>query len=231
LAIAIGLAFALGRGNAGSSPAAGDAPSPSVTPTTPPTTSQTPTAQAAGDAADKHREIVEYTLTIVPQAPLITLTHLSAITIRAQTGATANLTVTFRTNATLVEPTTFDMLIDLSEPGRALRVELAPQVNFNRQEQVKIEALAEADAALGSAPDGRSDGGVANVVRNDWTVGTFGLPSSPGLRMRARLTALIALEPATPVQAGKLPVRLFIRWLGTGAIPGDFKPEVSQTQR
>ncbi len=229
LAVVIGLALALGRGNASPSPAAGDALTRPATAITLPALvapSQTPVAQATNDAADKAREIVEYTLTIAPQAPLITLTHLSAITIRAQAGTTATLTVTFRTNATIVEPTTFDTLVDLSEPGRVVRVELAPQVNFDRQEQVKIEALAEADSELDQTADGRSDGGVI-----DWTVGTFGLPSNPGLRMRARLTALITLEPAAPLQLGRLPVRLFIRWLGTDAIPGDFKPEVSQTQR
>ena len=213
LAIIFGMLLALSRSNAAPLASVDTTPTVPASATAP---SQTPAAQATNDA-----EMVEYTLTIAPQAPLITLTHLSAITIRAQAGATTNLTVTFRTNATIIEPTTFDTLIDLSEPGRAVRVELAPQVNFNRQEQVKIEVLAEEDSGLGRAGD----------ARNDWTVGTFGLPPSPGLRMRARLTALIALEPAAPARPGRLPVRLLIRWLGTGAIPGDFKPEVSQTQR
>ncbi|MGQ9904711.1 MAG: PP2C family protein-serine/threonine phosphatase [Anaerolineae bacterium] len=213
LGILFGLLLAFSRGNAAPLASVDATPTIPVSATAP---SQTPATQAINDA-----EMVEYTLTIAPQAPLITLTHLSAITIRAQAGATTNLTVTFRTNATIIEPTTFDMLIDLSQPNRAVRVELAPQVNFNRQEQVKIEALAEQDAGADRTADNR----------NDWTIGTFGLPPSPGLRMRARLTALIALEPAAPARPGRLPVRLFIRWLGTGAIPGDFKPEVSQTQR
>lgn len=213
LGILFGLLLAFSRSNA-APPASVDAtPTIPVSATAP---SQRPATQAINDA-----EMVEYTLTIAPQAPLITLTHLSAITIRAQAGVTTNLTVTFRTNATIIEPTTFDMLIDLSQPNRAVRVALAPQVNFNRQEQVKIEALAEQDAGADRTADNR----------NDWTIGTFGLPPSPGLRMRTRLTALIALEPAAPARPGRLPVRLFIRWLDTGAIPGDFKPEVSQTQR
>jgi len=173
----------------------------------------------------------EYTLSIVPQAPLITFTHFSTVTVRAPTGAQGDapvhLTVTFRTNATIIEPNLFETLIDLSGAERIVRVELAPQVNFNRQEQVKIEALAEADSGSDPAPDAATDqsGGI-----NAWTVGTFGLPSSPGLRMRSRLTTLVTLAPTTPARSQPLPVRLFIRWQGTGAIPGDFKPEAPQTQ-
>lgn len=199
-----------------------------ATPTASPSPAQTQTAAVAPalSAAQPTRTSSEgaparqvtFSVSIAPQAPLITFTHLSAITEQTRPDAPTTITLTFRTNASLIQPTTFDMLLDAGKPEQVARIELAPQVNFNREEQVKIEALAETDTQAGSDV-------------NTWSLGTFGLPSKPALRMRSRLTVLLALEPATPVQPGKFPVRLFIRWQGTGAIPGDFKPEVSQAQR
>lgn len=161
---------------------------------------------------------ITLSISLAPQPPLITFTHLSPITMRAGADTPATITLTFRTNATLIEPATFDVLLDAGEPQRMARIELAPQVNFDREEQVKIEALAEADS------------GIAGEM-NTWSLGTYGLPSRPALNLRSRLIALLALETTPPVEPGRLPVRLVIRWLGSGAIPGDFRPGVSQTQR
>ncbi|MCS7059993.1 MAG: protein phosphatase 2C domain-containing protein [Anaerolineae bacterium] len=152
-------------------------------------------------------------ISVEPQPPLTAFTQLEVITTQLASNAPAAITLTFRTNATVIEPTHFETNLDLSRPKSTVRIELAPQVNFNRQEQVKIEALAEA----GPADDGQS---------NTWTIGAFGLPSQPDLRLRSRLTILMTLTPMQPVPS-RLPMRISIRWLAVGAIPGDFKPAVS----
>ncbi len=178
------------------------------------TVTATPAPAVAGRSSVTSAPHITLSVSITPQPPLIAFTHLSTITTQARVDAPSIITLTLRTNASLVEPTTFDILLDPGQTERVVRIELAPQVNFNREEQVKIEALAE------TSTDHAGD-------INTWSLGTFGLASRPVLRMRSRLTLLLALHTATPVEAGVFPVRLFIRWLGTGAIPGDFKPDVS----
>ena len=217
LVVAVLIAFSLGRNGAGSTPASGittqynEPPARETGPTE--EAPAGPVSVAAEPAAATEVEPAPYTIALAPQAPLIALTQLSVITTQAQAGVVSAVTLTFRTNATIAEPREFSATVDLSQPNHDVRVELAPQVNFDRQEQVKIEVLAEEDGA----------GAVST-----WTVGTLGLPSRPGLRMRSRLIMLISLKPAVLAQRSSLPIRLFIRWLGTGAIPGDFKPEVSR---
>lgn len=163
-----------------------------------------------------------------PEPPLIALSDLTPATIPVGDAAPqpalpdgpppaiVTLTVTLRTNATIIEPLSQQTALNLQHPSTSVRLELEPQTRYDPQEQVKIEVLAE----------GIQDNG---GTRDTWTLGALGLPTKTALRAGERLNVILTVRWLTTGNAVP-PATLVVNWVGTGKIPGDLKPGIALPQ-
>jgi serine/threonine protein phosphatase PrpC len=186
------------------------APAPAGTPVDEP--ANAPTSAPAPANSAHAVQWVTCIVSLEPLQPLTPTTRLQAVPVAVIAGQTSVITVTLKTNATIVEPLTLDSEVELSDKGTTVQLQLEPQVGFNRDEQVKIDV-----SVVGSGAE----------PAHDQAMGTLTLPPQPSLLAHSKLVTVLTLKPAGAPRSAKTKVRLTARWMSAKTIPGDFKPSIA----
>jgi hypothetical protein len=165
-------------------------------------------AQASAETqAAQDIQWVTCAISLQPQAPLTSAAELSLTQIALPAGQISDITITLKTNATVIEPLTLNGEAELSGNGVMFQLLLTPQVNFNRDDQVNIEVAVTGPAAAQPEP-----------------IGTVILPALPALRANTPLSTVLTLRPLGVDPNGHTQVRLTAQWISDNSIPGEFMP-------